>query len=89
MLPRRLTSIGRIRKCLRAFSRPTTCRSRRLRPTLAWSRVRTIRPFAPGFAHCNELFSPGIAGDFTPPPDQFFDTFRRATPGCGRACWAQ
>ena len=47
MLPRPLTNIDRIRKCLRAFSRPTTCRSRRLRPTLAWSRAQTIRPSVP------------------------------------------
>jgi uncharacterized membrane protein YccC len=58
---------------LKGCSRPTTCRSRRLRPTLTWSRAQTIRPSAPGLARCNEPCSPEIAGDFTPAPDQFFD----------------
>src|ERR1700755_2904370 len=85
MLPRPL--IDRIRNCSGAFSRPTISPSHRLRPTLIWSRVRTIRPSAPGSARYNELFSPGIAGDFTPAPDQFFDACGEARRGCRKGRW--
>ena len=83
-LPRLLTNKGRVRKCLRAFSRPTTCRSRRLRPTFIWSRARTIRPSARGLARCNELFSPAIAGGFTPAQINSSTHARKARPGCRR-----
>jgi hypothetical protein len=38
-------------------------------------------------ARYNELFNPGIAGDSTLAPDQFFDACRKARPGCRKHCW--
>ena len=49
--------------------------------------LQTIRPSAPGLARYNERFNPGIAGDSTLAPDQFFDACRRARPGCRKRCW--
>ena len=51
------------------------------------SRARTTRQSAPGLAHCNALFGPATAGDFTPAPDQFFDACAEGKPGCTRHFW--